>query len=445
MRWISVAALALAVACGGSSRVDDDRDGGGDGGRDGGAEPLPTGPILERSATLTHDCTGALGITHEFGKITGRAYVATDDAAFGVSLVSAATVAQWFPTDDISLQVAPVAEDGSLGAPAVVGIGEGERTNLSATALGDTLLAVWVEDGELMSATFASDGTVRSGPHALHDLDTTFGALEVVATGDQSALVFWGKLSGGVTGVTQLFVLAVDQDGRASGAPRVAIDLGARFAPPRPAFVEVDGGAVYLYAKPTEGGGTMHFGRLDASGAAVGDEVQIAEVGPRFLGFAFDRVALLPQGDGFLAAWADSSPAETIDGEAWTMVELARLDADGAVVDGPHVLTPPVVDIDYVEPALFTYGDAVALTWGRGDHIYVCAGCVPNHDVELVLFDPVRLAPVSEVARILAAPTGGGLLRRRHVVSGAHIATSFEVTFHVTDRYAEGTLSCAAR
>ncbi len=442
MRWISVAALALLVACGGSSRIDDD------GGRDGGAgdaQPLPTGPILDRSAALTHDCTGALGVTHEFGKITGRAYVATDEGAFGISLVSAATVAQWFPTDDISLQVAPVADDGTLGAPAVVGIGEGERTNLAATALGDTFLAVWVEDGELMSAAFASDGAVRSGPHVLDDLDTSFGALEVVATGDSGALVFWSALSGGTTGVTQLFVLAVDGEGRASGTPRVAIDLGARFAPPRPAFAEVPGGVAYLYAVPTEGGGTVHFGRLDTSGAALGDEVQVAEVGPRFLGFAFDRVALLPQGDGFLAAWVDASSAVAIDQEAWTMVHIARLDADGAVVDGPHVLTPPVVDIDYVEPALFMYGDAVALTWGRGDHIYVCAGCVPNHDVELVLLDPVRLAPVSEVARILAAPTGGGLLRRRHVVSGAHIATSFEVTFHVTDRYAEGTLSCAAR
>jgi hypothetical protein len=58
--------------------------------------------------------------------------------------------------------------------------------------------------------------------------------------------------------------------------------------------------------------------------------------------------------------------------------------------------------------------DAVGLMWARGSHIYVCAGCVPDHSIEFVVLDPDDLVPLSDVLKI--SPAEGGLLRRSAAV-----------------------------
>jgi len=75
------------------------------------------------------------------------------------------------------------------------------------------------------------------------------------------------------------------------------------------------------------------------------------------------------------------------------------------------------------------WGDALALLWGRGTHIYVCGGCVPDHSVNLVLIDPDTLSPRSNVAQV--RPTQGGLVNRSHARSGeTDLLMKVEVQFH---------------
>lgn len=453
------ALFLLVVGCsGGTEDGAEVRDGGADltdaqprdaGPRDGGPRdggpPADADPILARTATLTHDCTGALGEMAEIGEVGGHDFVRFDSGeAFALRLAGTATPT-WDPDAPKDLLIARLDADGVPGVPVAVGLPDAPRNRLATGALGDAILAVWQEGEALRSAVVETDGDLVSGPHTIAQTGTWPNA-HAILSHPSGALVTWATSTDpGPNGVGRIHAAIVDADGASIGAPRVVAEWSSGFAWLAPTIVESGDGYAFAFAAADADGGAVWFGRFDADGAPVGEVVQVAATADRYLGFAPDRVALHPYGDGFVAAWATPKPTDTARETTWTMVRLARLDTDGAVVDGPHDLDAPIDDIDLVEPALFAYGDTTALTWARGEHIYACAGCVPDHDVHLVLLDPERLAPVSDVATIDGAPTGGGLLRRRHVVSGEHIATTFDVTFHVWDRYGDGVLSCVAR
>jgi hypothetical protein len=86
--------------------------------------------------------------------------------------------------------------------------------------------------------------------------------------------------------------------------------------------------------------------------------------------------------------------------------------------------------VDHVEPELLDLGGSVALLWSTGGRIYVCAGCVPDHGLRLVMLDPERLVPQSPVLEIDDMVTGG-LLRHTTGVNGNDLAIPFRITFHV--------------
>lgn len=452
MRWCAVPSILLfVVGCSGGSDDTDRIDAGprdaGSSGSDGGPRDgsVPSGEtILARTATRTHDCSGTLGAMAEVGEIHGHDFAVVGDDAYALRLASTATtisdpgVARW-------LEIAPLNADGSRGTAQIVAAGEGPRRELATGTVGDAVVAVWQEDEMLRSAVVETNGALRSGPHTLSATSEWIPALTVLPH-DSGALVVWTSQSTpGANALGRIHAVVVDATGAAIGAPTVVLERPTAFGWIAPTIVRSGGGYAFAFALTNAEGGAVGFGRFDGSGTLVEPVREIATTPSRFLGFASDRVALHPTGSGFVIAWAITKPTQDWDEPTWTMVQLARLDADGQVVDGPYDLDTPEDDFDVVEPMLFGFGDALALTWGRGSHIYACAGCVPDHDVHLVLLDPERLAPVSDVATIVAAPSGGGLLRRRHVVVGEHVATTFDVTFHVWDRYGEGDLSCVAR
>ena len=150
--------------------------------------------------------------------------------------------------------------------------------------------------------------------------------------------------------------------------------------------------------------------------------------------FASGDLQILPADYGYLLAWTQGSIGETdfdtgANSGGYSIVRLQRIDADGEALAPAADVRPMEEDVDEVEPTLIDFGDAVGLLWGRGEHIYICGGCVPNHSVELVLLDPIQLRPVSNVAKV--SPTAGGLLRRSAAVAGSNILTALDITFHV--------------
>ena len=96
--------------------------------------------------------------------------------------------------------------------------------------------------------------------------------------------------------------------------------------------------------------------------------------------------------------------------------------------------------VDDVEPDLVPFGDALALLWARGSHIYVCGGCVPDHDLHAVLIDPASLDPLSQVVKVSSEQ--GGLLRRDVAVLDDDLLTTVEVTFHTSAEPAFASFHC---
>jgi len=64
---------------------------------------------------------------------------------------------------------------------------------------------------------------------------------------------------------------------------------------------------------------------------------------------------------------------------------------------------------------------------------YFCAGCVPNHRIDLMLIDPVDLVPISNAVSITngGGDKAGGLLQRQAVVLGSSVLVTYNLTFHV--------------
>jgi hypothetical protein len=159
-------------------------------------------------------------------------------------------------------------------------------------------------------------------------------------------------------------------------------------------------------------------------------------------GFGPASLSLLPVDGGYLAAWPEGAPG-TFEGQpmgAFSVIRVARLDESGTLREAPVVVRAKVDDVDSIEPHLARFGSNVALSWSTGNHIYVCAGCVPDNKIELVVIDEETLAPVSNVVELV--PTSGGLLRRRIAVLGDDLASIFQITFHVHSETGTGAFRC---
>jgi hypothetical protein len=113
-------------------------------------------------------------------------------------------------------------------------------------------------------------------------------------------------------------------------------------------------------------------------------------------------------------------------------------------VGAPAALRAPTDSIDEAEPTLVRFGDAVAVLWARGSHIYLCGGCVPDHRVDLLLIDPAGLTPLSEVVSITngGGTQAGGVLRRQVAVLGKSLLMAYRLQFHVHNTPGSATFEC---
>ena len=343
---------------------------------------------------------------------------------------------------------------GSFGAPVTVPVGDMIGFGaVAAAARGDGLVIVWVEGGSLRLAAFDAAAKMVLGPR---EVIPSFAAGTdpylpnvdpVLAAGPDGGfgLVYTPQVA---TGSYEARFAVLDPDGGLRMAPRALTAMpGATFAAPVPAIVATSGGYAIIWRDPGDPTGGIDFAAADARGAEVVARHRISPDDPgRVTGgvrtFEPATNALVPVGDGFVAAWTEARRGDGKD--SGSVVRLARLDGTGNRLGAPVSLRAFQADVDEVEPTLVPFGEALAVLWGHGSHIYSCAGCVPDHRIDLLLVDPATLTPVSNLLSLNngGSPKAGGLLRRRVAVLGDSLLTTYLLTFHAYAIPGSAVFSC---
>jgi hypothetical protein len=155
-------------------------------------------------------------------------------------------------------------------------------------------------------------------------------------------------------------------------------------------------------------------------------------------------VSLLARDNDILMAWSVTEGSwENSDLSRTTL--LSRLDVDGKRVAQDVRVQPVVPNQENVAPALVTRGTDVGLLWSQGSVIYICAGCMPDNQVQFVLLDGSTLSPRSDVVTLTNPATMGGLVRPHGAWQGDALSVAAAIGYHVSAEGAAGTITCTAR
>jgi hypothetical protein len=348
----------------------------------------------------------------------------------------------------VQLLVSSFDAAGNFGPTTTLPAAMPDRVNgLAAAPRGDGFAVVWVENERLRFAAFDADGQtvvggkdVLTGPAELSrprlaaGADGGFGLVYTAAGTDDTPEVRFAVLDG-AGGIRQ--------------APRpLTAGAGLRFVEPGASVAAIAGGYAMTWRDPGTSNGGIDFATADLAGAevlgrrriSVTSDPDIEVGGPQ--GFASSGTALVATAGGYVAAWTEQRKGQTIG--AYSIVRLVRLDRAGVRQGAAVPLRRPTPEVDEVEPTLVPFGDAVAVLWGRGSHIYFCAGCAPDDGIDLLLVDPATLAPLSNVVSITngGGRDAGGLMRHRVAVQGHTLLVTYLLTFHAHATAGSATFSC---
>jgi hypothetical protein len=435
VRTFSLAALLCLAACTGSEGPSPD---GGPGGAGGGSGDDT--PITQRPSRGTYQCTQQRGRTDHTPRswqINPPALVTTSKGAFLARIESMGSMPFNQPPPELLLSSFDVA--GTFGPPTTLPLANrDEAGGLAAAPRGDGFALVWIDGSKLRFAAFDPSGqNVVPAKDVLDGIDRL--ATPMLAAGPDGGFgLVWAPTNDTRMGQREVRFAVLDGMGTIRKAPRsLTPKPGSTFTHPAPAITASASGYAMAWRDPGSELGGIDFETADAGGAPLIARHRVSAANPGAVagglsGFEPPTTALLATGGGYLVAWAEEKIGLG-DSGASSVVRLARLDSAGVRQGTPAVLRAATKDIDEVEPTLVPFGDAVAVFWGRGGHIYICGGCVPDNSIELVLVDPATLTPVSNVLSLGNGgdPRGGGLLRRRVAVLGESLLTTYLLHFHV--------------
>jgi len=434
---------------------------------DSGASNLPdaTSAITERPSRGTHHCRVVRDRTDHSPRQWGAGESALVTTTGGTTFVARRESVSSDPFQPISqakLLVGSLSAAGAFGTPFMIPAAIADVGDMAAAPRGDGFALLWVEDAKLRFAAFDAAGTITLPPR---DVIGGVGASTTprMAAGPDGGFGVVYDVEGGAgqggNGLfsAQFLVLSADGavrmparrlDGSASGMPYVR---------PAPAIVGGPAGYTMVWSDPAAAKGFIAFARADAAGsetvarrqiASPAGDMQIGRLGG--LAFAPAVHGLLEIDGNFLVAWVETRDGGMPDVStgrgvgAWSVVRLARIDGSGNPLGAPAFLRAPADSFDEVEPSLVRLGDAVAVLWARGTHIYLCGGCVPDHRIDLLLIDPIELTPLSNVVSISngGGTHAGGLLRRQLAVLGKSLLMTYRLTFHVHNTPGSATFEC---
>jgi hypothetical protein len=357
-----------------------------------------------------------------------------------------------FPTHP-ELVVSTFAVDGTFGASTVVPSTPSDLGNVAAAPRGEGVAAIFVEGTTLRFAAFDASGAMTIAPKTVvTGVDAYATQVQVAAGPDGGFGVVFVMPTPGNGREIRFATLTADGDVR--GSPRVLNGAGPTvpFLYGEVAIVADAGGYAMIWRDPLDARGGVDFARADAAGAEVvaRRRVSVSRAPRKDVGAS---PTLLAVSGGYLAAWVESNLGAEQNGVvsrgASSEVRIVRLDQDGVASEAPSPLRAAEDDVDEVEPALVKVGDAVAVAWGRGAHIYICGGCVPDHRIDLMPIDPADLTPLGDVVTITngaASPTvkAGGLLNKRLVGLGDTILAAYQLQFHTMSKPGSATYRCSA-
>lgn len=336
-----------------------------------------------------------------------------------------------FDVAPTALVFGPLLEDGTLGPVTTVADLPGEKGGVGAAVLGSDLLMATTDGSSVVTYWDGIAGT--AGPTPIQGGQTGYVPEVSLTAGHGGAALAWTMLDYASNRWTSSFA-RVDERGLLQGS--VSTTQSESFDP-SVSVAATPGGWAVLRRAPSG----LVLERRAPTGELVGSQLVAADgehlVGRSF-GFERARTSLLSDGDGFLAAWTEQK--EGLDMGAYSGVRLARLDASGALREPPIWVRAPELDVDEVEPQLSWMGARAALTWARGSHIYICGGCVPDHRIDVVVFDPATMTPVSELVSV--EPAAGGLLRRKESWAGETLRIAAGITFHVHSEPGTAVVRC---
>jgi hypothetical protein len=453
--------LLFLLACdsndGGLDAATPPLDGGTDSGVDGGVDdvgtqdtgvadlgPISSDPILERTPDLQYDCAPQLSVTRQVNRGWSGNYGQTYDLveyAGDAVLGRIEFMGDPFNPTSTEALISTMASDGTLGTAVEIEVPMPEMVESVAMAsVEDGVLFAYVDPSGAYIAKIS--GTTAEPPKPVLTPGGVPTRVKIATGGERGAILL--AVRGADERISYL-LQTIDTTGAPTGQS-YEVARGARpYLDPGAAIVATSNGWAVAWRNTVTDAGEIYFRLFASNGMPAAEEKKIFEgeenqVG-NSVGFDQSTIALLALGDDLLVGWVESQPGDyQTNSGAYAMVALAKVDADGDKIGEHALLQAPELEFNHVEPELFRYEDQVALTWSKGDHIYICAGCVPNHAVRLVLLDPVRMIPVSEVVEI--DDDQGGILNRTAVTVGQDILTAFRIVYHVTSEAGLAAFRC---
>jgi len=285
---------------------------------------------------------------------------------------------------------------------------------------------------------FARVGNAGQQITAPHDVNGTSDGLVTAPllfkTGSGFAL-FWSSSTDGSSGALKF--LTLDGTGNAVGQP-VTIYSETDGALQSSTAIAITGGYAVAFSSGPWGAQLVKFVTVDAAGNKNFTEKPISSSG-----FAGESPTLIDDGGDYLAAWSEYfSDGNGMDGVAWRVVKVAHLDGEGNLVGPSQLLQPsPTLTTDET-PLLFDLGTDVALAWSHGTFTLVCAGCMPDNKIQLVVLDRATLSPKSNLAEIVNTDMYGGLTRPVIARQGMDFLAVYDITLHVSAYPGTGAIHC---
>lgn len=385
-------------------------------------------PLLERAPAITHSCSEVHPMTQRAGATSSRIEGLTVAGGSFFTLDAADT-----------LRVTEVGLDGMVGGSADL-VTEAYAFRAPLAIRGGGTTALWSAPGE--SVAFAHvDATLNlsAGPDELALTAASQSAPAAVAEAPSGELaLFYGRSEG--NGQVTLTFLLLDADGAPLGEPKAIANVGETYIAEAAATATDDGGFAVAFSVGTGGQEEVDFTIVDADGTLRFAPRRISQAPTATRRSSMNlspRQSLIRVGDRYWVAFTETD-ADYMAEKGSTIVRVAQVEADGTAVLA--ALEAPVDQEESLWPSFELFDGMVGLTWTKGHVIWICGGCISDHDMHFVLLDPTTMAPASEV--VTHTHLTNGITAPLVASAGQDLLTAANLDFHAVTLPATGALRC---
>jgi hypothetical protein len=292
----------------------------------------------------------------------------------------------------------------------------------------DRVMLAWGEGNaptQLWLAQVAVSGAIATAPHRLTTgTADERGVPRMAKTADGAALLYVQT----VDATARLLLAFVDGQGALLGLSKVVVEGSTNYQANDLIVTPSGFGLVY---SSFDRQWTLHYQALDEQGNTTGEATTLA--GGTLDGRLFARA------NSVLAAWTVNGEDE--NGKRHGIIRVARIDGSSGAAT-TYDVQRPVIDQGNSGPRWVDMGADVGLMWGRGQIIYVCAGCYPDDALQFVVLDGSDFTPKSELLSV-PSPVAPGLTRAELVRYGDDILVVASITYHVSAEAASATIHCS--